>query len=109
MSGPRRSTRDSAVAQICPFAGRAGSGEGQAAGAREGGGSVSFSLLEAHRGIEPILGRPLNRAGVEALVTRFEKLDDDGRLLLVTALALAANQQTSALCELLACHRGTGE
>ena len=39
---------------------------------------MSFTLLDAHGEIEPILGRPLNRAGVEELVQRFEGLDEAG-------------------------------
>ena len=58
---------------------------------------MSFTLLDAHRAIEPILGPPLNRAGVEELIAYFEGLDDAGRVLLFTALALAADHQTSLL------------
>ena len=60
---------------------------------------MSFTLLDAHRAIEPILGPPLNRAGVKTLVSVFEELDDAGRVLLFTALALAADHQTSLLAE----------
>ena len=62
---------------------------------------MSFTLLDAHRAIEPILGRPLNRAGVEKLVSVFEGLDDAGRVLLFTALALAPDHQTSTLADAL--------
>ena len=62
---------------------------------------MSFTLLDAHLAIEPILGRPLNRAGVEKLVSVFEGLDDAGRVLLFTALALAADHQTSTLADAL--------
>ena len=56
----------------------------------------SCTLLDAHRAIEPILGPPLNRAGVEELISRFEALDEAGRLLLFTALALAADHRALA-------------
>ena len=62
---------------------------------------MNFTLLDAHRAIEPILGRPLNRAGVEKLVSVFEGLDDAGRVLLFTALACVADDRTSTLAELL--------
>ena len=58
---------------------------------------MSFTLLDAHHAIEPILGPPLNRAGVEDLIACFEGLNDAGRVLLFTALALAADHQTSTL------------
>ena len=60
---------------------------------------MSFTLLDAHRAIEPILGPPLNRAGVEELIACFEGLNEGGRVLLFTALALAADHQTSLLAE----------
>ena len=62
---------------------------------------MSFTLLDAQRVIEPILGRPINRSGVEDLVSRFESLDEAGRLLLFTALACVADDRTSTLAELL--------
>ena len=69
---------------------------------------MSFTLLDAHRAIEPILGPPLNRAGVEKLVSVFEELDDAGRVLLFTALALAADHQTSTLAAVQASREETG-
>ena len=61
-----------------------------------------FTLIEALRAIRPILGQESNDKGVENLVDTFSKLnEEDDRLLLFTALADAANNQTSWLVGML--------